>query len=37
MADLVVLDSDPFQVETHHIADVAVLRTIVNGKDVYLS
>lgn len=37
MADLVVLDSDPFQVDAHHIADIAVLRTIVNGKDVYLS
>lgn len=36
MADLVVLESDPFQVDAHHIADIAVLRTIVNGKDVYL-
>ena len=36
LADLVVLDENIFEIATERINDVKVLRTIVNGKQVYL-
>lgn len=37
LADLTVLDADPFQIDAHDIADIAVLRTVVGGKDVFIA
>jgi predicted amidohydrolase YtcJ len=36
LADLVVLDENIFEIAPGKIKDVKVLRTIVNGKQVYL-
>jgi predicted amidohydrolase YtcJ len=36
LADLVVLDENIFEIAPEKIKDVKVLRTIANGKQVYL-
>ena len=36
LADLVVLDENIFEIPPEKIKDVKVLRTIVNGKQLYL-
>ena len=35
LADMVVLDEDPAQVDPMTIKDIPILRTIVGGKTVY--
>ena len=35
LADMVVLDQDPTQIDPMTIKDIPVLRTIVGGKTVY--
>ena len=36
LADMVVLSEDIFKIAPEHIRDIKVLRTIVNGKEVYI-
>ena len=35
LADFVVLDTDPFAVDPHHIKDIHVLATYLGGRNVY--
>ena len=34
-ADLVVIDRDPFAIDPHDLSDVQVLRTLLEGREVY--